>query len=48
VDYEETFSPVAKFATVHVVLSLALSRNWAIYQLDVKNAFLHDTLTEAI
>jgi hypothetical protein len=48
VDYDETFNPVVKFATVLAVLSLALSRNWAIHQLDVKNAFLHGTLTETI
>jgi hypothetical protein len=28
------------------VLSLALSRNWPVHQLDVKNAFLHDNLDE--
>jgi hypothetical protein len=44
VDYDETFSPIVKFATVRVVLTL--SRNWAIHKLDVKNAFLHGTLTE--
>jgi hypothetical protein len=38
VDYDETYSPVVKFATVRAVLSLAPSRNWAIHQLDVKNA----------
>jgi hypothetical protein len=39
VDYDETFSPVVKFATVRAVLSLALSCDWAIHQIDVKNAF---------
>jgi hypothetical protein len=48
VDYDETFSPVIKFATVLVVLSLTLSRDWVIHQLDVKNAFLHGTLTETV
>jgi hypothetical protein len=48
VDYDETFSPVVKFATVRAVLSLVLSRDWVIHQLDVKNAFLHGTLTETV
>jgi len=48
VDFNETFSPVVKPATVRTVLSLALSRNWSVHQLDVKNAFLHGTLTETV
>jgi hypothetical protein len=34
VDYDKTFRPVVMFATVQVVLSLALSRDWAIHQLN--------------
>ena len=30
------------------MLSLALSRRWPIHQLDVKNAFLHSTLSETV
>jgi hypothetical protein len=48
VDYDKTFRPIVKFATIRTVLSLAHSQDWAIHQLDITNAFLHDTLTETI
>jgi len=38
VDYDETFSPVVKPATVRTVITLAHTWNWPIHQLDVKNA----------
>jgi hypothetical protein len=46
--YNETFRPVVKPAMVRIMLSLAVSRSWPVHQLDVKNTFLHDTLSEAI
>ncbi|WVZ53780.1 hypothetical protein U9M48_004676, partial [Paspalum notatum var. saurae] len=48
VDYDETFSPVVKPATIRVVLSIAAARTWPIHQLDVKNALLHGHLEETV
>jgi hypothetical protein len=48
IDYDETFSPVVKQATIHVVLSIAVSHGRPIHQLDVKNVFLHSHLDETV
>ncbi|GKD52105.1 ribonuclease H-like domain-containing protein [Tanacetum coccineum] len=48
VDVDETFSPVVKPGTIRTVLSLAASRYWPIYQIDVKNAFLHSDLSKTV
>jgi hypothetical protein len=48
VDYDETFNPVVKPATVCMVLATTVSHNWPIQQLDVKNVFLQGTLTETV
>ncbi|KAG7569356.1 Zinc finger CCHC-type [Arabidopsis thaliana x Arabidopsis arenosa] len=48
IDYIDTFSPVAKLASVKLVLGLASVHGWTLTQMDVTNAFLHGVLDEEI
>ena len=49
IDYQETFSPVAKVTFVRIFfISLAATYYWSLHQLDVKNAFLNGVLDEKV
>ncbi|KAJ0869676.1 putative RNA-directed DNA polymerase [Helianthus annuus] len=48
INFEETFSPVARFETIRLILSLAAQRGWLVYQFDVKSAFLNGYLQEEV
>lgn len=47
-DYDESFSPVAKLTTIQVLLALAANQVWNLWQMDVKNTFLHGELDRKI
>eukprot|EP00253_Pinus_taeda_P004420 PITA_04420 len=44
VDYEETFAPTAKWATIRTLFSLAAQNSWKVHQMDVKSAFMNGDL----
>jgi hypothetical protein len=47
-DYDETFSPVARFESLQLLLMLAALEDWEVHQLDVKSAFLNGMLNKEI
>jgi len=46
IDYDETFSSVAIISSVRVLVSLVANLDWPLFQLDVKNVFLHEVYME--
>ena len=48
VDYEETFSLVAMFKSIQILLSIAAYFDYEIWQMDVNIAFLNGNLEECI
>lgn len=50
IDYAETFTPIAKMATkpMRTVLFIVASQSWPPFQMDVKNAFVHEDFKEEI
>jgi hypothetical protein len=48
IDFEETFSPVAKMEAIYFLLAYACSKNVKVYQMDVKSSFLNGELEEEV
>ena len=47
-NYYDTFSLVAKISFVHLLISMAAMQSLPLYQLDIKNIFLHGDLVEEV
>ncbi|GJZ63561.1 retrovirus-related pol polyprotein from transposon TNT 1-94 [Tanacetum coccineum] len=48
IDYDETFSPVARLEAIRIFLAFATYINFAVYQIDAKSAFLNGKLKEEV
>ncbi|KAK8597313.1 hypothetical protein V6N13_001936 [Hibiscus sabdariffa] len=48
VDYDETFSPVAMFKSIRILLAVAAFHDYEIWQMDIKTAFLNGKLEEDV
>ena len=47
-DYYHTFSPMAKIVFIRLLLSMVAMSSWPLFQLDIKNVFLHGNLAKEV
>jgi hypothetical protein len=48
IDYEETFSPVARLEAIRILLAFSVDKGFKLHQMDVKSAFLNGVLEEEV
>nr|GEU28906.1 hypothetical protein [Tanacetum cinerariifolium] len=48
IDYEEVFAPVARIKAIRLFLAYASFMGFMVYQMDVKSAFLYETIEEEV
>ncbi|KAJ9540465.1 hypothetical protein OSB04_026971 [Centaurea solstitialis] len=48
IDYDETFAPIARIEAIRIFLAYAAHKNFTVYQMDVKSAFLNGVLHEEV
>ncbi|GKE93041.1 retrovirus-related pol polyprotein from transposon TNT 1-94 [Tanacetum coccineum] len=48
IDFEESFSPVARLDAIRIFLAYAAHMNMIVYQMDVKTKFLNDIMREEV
>ena len=48
IDFEETFAPVARLEAIRMFLAFAVYKDFTVYQMDVKSAFLNGKIKEEV
>ena len=48
IDYDETFSLIARLESIRILLAFSSYMNFKLYQMDVKSAFLNGFIEEEI
>jgi hypothetical protein len=47
-DFEETFAPIARLESIHILLTYVTHHDFKLYQIDVKSAFLNGPIKEEV
>jgi len=48
VDYDETFTPVARYTSIRTIITIAAELGWHIHQMDVKTTFLNGFIEQEV
>jgi hypothetical protein len=48
IDYEETFTPMARYTSIETIIALAAKMKWKLHQMDVKTDFLNGVIEEEV
>ena len=48
IDYEETFAPIARYASIRSILALAAVMKWKVHQMDINISFLNGVVEEEV
>ena len=48
IDFDETFAPIARLESIRMLLAFACHKDFILFQIDVKNAFLNGYIMEEV